>query len=252
MREGDVSTLWRLSAFERQRAGDAEAGLGVVSALGTTLMSELHELQRRRRDDDLLEVVAACLRQCQHALLVVRHQDLVWPLTLYPERGLYHVPRPLIGPLHEGNLDLRVMEVAPAVRRPPSRTLPQEAIEAQHFQPLPPLLWTLAQTVPRPFLLPEIAGRAAYRLAPDFVPEPTMAAGALGPALRRLRTTIVPLRAMARWHGMDLERAVRLVNGVYLLGGLMVLRTHPAARADIGGPTAWLQGWRQRLGTHRS
>jgi hypothetical protein len=35
---------------------------------------------------------------------------------------------------------------------------------------------------------------------------------------------------MARWPGMDRERAARLLNGVYLQRGLIVLRSHRRAR----------------------
>jgi hypothetical protein len=34
---------------------------------------------------------------------------------------------------------------------------------------------------------------------------------------------------MAQWPGFERERATRLLNGLYLQGGLMVSRTHPAA-----------------------
>jgi hypothetical protein len=43
---------------------------------------------------------------------------------------------------------------------------------------------------------------------------------------------------------MNIDRAVRMLNGLYLLSGLMVLRMHPAARAEptISRPGGWL-GW---------
>jgi hypothetical protein len=37
---------------------------------------------------------------------------------------------------------------------------------------------------------------------------------------------------MAAWPGMSAERASRLLNALYLVGGLMVMRTHPAARDE--------------------
>jgi hypothetical protein len=45
----------------------------------------------------------------------------------------------------------------------------------------------------------------------------------------RLKRDTTNLREMAQWPGFDPERAMRLLNGLYLQGGLMVSRTHPAA-----------------------
>jgi len=47
---------------------------------------------------------------------------------------------------------------------------------------------------------------------------------------------------IAAWHGMDRERAIRLLNGVYLQGGLMVLRTAHAARTT-SNPIDRLRDW---------
>jgi hypothetical protein len=45
---------------------------------------------------------------------------------------------------------------------------------------------------------------------------------------------------------MNIDRAVRMLNGLYLLSGLMVLRMHPAARAEPSTrPSGWL-GWIRR------
>jgi len=43
---------------------------------------------------------------------------------------------------------------------------------------------------------------------------------------------------------MDRERAARLLNGVYLQGGLMVLRTHTAARDSASGGERLRNWWR--------
>jgi hypothetical protein len=39
---------------------------------------------------------------------------------------------------------------------------------------------------------------------------------------------------------MNIDRAVRMLNGMYLLSGLMVLRMHPAARKE---PSTQSSGW---------
>ena len=43
----------------------------------------------------------------------------------------------------------------------------------------------------------------------------------------------------------DRDRATRLLNSIYLQGGLMVLRTHHAAR-DNQTQVGWLRGWLKR------
>jgi hypothetical protein len=39
---------------------------------------------------------------------------------------------------------------------------------------------------------------------------------------------------VAGWPGMTVERASRLLNALYLTGGLMITRSHPAARDEPG------------------
>jgi hypothetical protein len=101
----------------------------------------------------------------------------------------------------------------------------------EHYRPLKPLLWGLALNGPRSALLAEIGGHAAYRSTVSKEGRP-FAAGALGPAAERLRNESASLRDMAAWPGMSAERASRLLNALYLVGGLMVMRTHPAARDE--------------------
>jgi hypothetical protein len=76
----------------------------------------------------------------------------------------------------------------------------------------------------------------------EFEPDEAARAGAMGPALHRLRSEIASLPDIAGWPGMNRERAARLLNGVYLQGGLMVLRTHHAARDPAAGSER-LRGW---------
>ena len=44
------------------------------------------------------------------------------------------------------------------------------------------------------------------------------------------------LREIATWPGFDRERAMRMLNGLYLHAALMVSRTHPAAINDDWQP----------------
>jgi len=67
------------------------------------------------------------------------------------------------------------------------------------------------------------------------MPPPELSApGALQPAIDRLRRETASLRAIAGWPGMDVERASRLVNALYLAGSLMVTRTAASARTEPG------------------
>lgn len=247
VRDFEDSTLWRVSAYERMRAQTGDSGFARLSGESTlpqTLAAELSQLQRAQASGDALEVVAACIRHRDSALLLVRHRELVWPLTLFPRDNLYHLPRSIIESLEQGARDLKVMSVEPPGLRPPGHVMHERIAASPGYRPLPLLLWTLALHAPRETLLDDIAGRAAYRLVSDFSPETGALSGALGPALKRLRGEIASLADMAGWPGMSRERAARLLNGVYLQGGLMVLRTHNAARHGAGGSERLRQWWR--------
>jgi hypothetical protein len=245
MRELDDSTLWRISAFEHMREETGTSGfasLGQRSVLSTTLNADLSQLRHEGRSDDVLVALSACLRHRESALLLLQHRGMVWPLSLFPRQDLYHLPRPILPTLAEGRRDLAVISIEPPGLRPPTATTPLAGDAGPGFRALAPLLWALALHAPHAGLLQAIAGRAAYRLAPDFRPELSVLAGALGPALQRLRSQAASLDQIARWPGMDAERAVRLLNGAYLRGGLMVLRHHPAAR-DATPSRTGLRAW---------
>jgi hypothetical protein len=94
---------------------------------------------------------------------------------------------------------------------------------------------------PRAELLSEIAGNVAYRVSANFIDDGIKLAGALSPVLRRLRNEIVTLDQIASWPGMDRERAARVLNGVYLQGGLIVVRSHRPAHSRSSHLLGW---WR--------
>jgi hypothetical protein len=208
-------------------------------------MAELSHLERSRREDDALEVVAACMRQGESALLLLHHQELVWPLTLFPRHHIYHLRRSIVETMQGSGKDLRVIGVEPPGLRPPGDPTHERIGDSASYRPLPPLLWALAMHAPRAELLADIAGRAAYRLAAGFDAGAGHVSGALGAALRRMRGESAALAEIARWPGMDRARATRLLNAVYLQGGLMVLRTHPQAREAASGIDR-LRDWLRR------
>lgn len=233
MRDFDDSTLWRISAYERFRAENGHSGfahLNGSAVLPTTLASELTALENKHLSGDVIEVLAACIRKRESALILLRHRDLLWPLTVFPRNSLYHLPRPIIDALDDGNRDMEVMALEPPGLRPPGHAMHERIADGSGYLPLAPLLWALALKAPRARLLDDIAGRVAYRVSADFLDDGITLAGALSPALRRLRLEIATLDQIARWPGMDKERAARVLNGVYLQGGLIVLRSHRLAQ----------------------
>jgi hypothetical protein len=243
MPEFDDSTLWRISAYERFREENGHSGFAALNGrtiVPTTLAAELTTLENRRRSGDVVDVLAACIRKRESALILLRHLDLVWPLTVFPQHGLYHLPRPIIDALDDGNRGMKVLAVEPPGLRPPGHAMSERITDLQNYRPLPPLLWALAMKAPQVNLLDDIAGSVAYRVSADFIDDGITLAGALSPVLRRLRLEIATLDQIARWPGMDAERTGRLLNGVYLQGGLIVLRSHRLARQ---GGASRLMGW---------
>ena len=116
--------------------------------------------------------------------------------------------------------------------RPPGHWMHERIAQATHYRPLAPLLWSLALAGPRATLLSEIAGTAAYRATRNPADEGLATPGALRSAAERLRRETVSLRTIAGWPGMSVERASRLLNGLYLVSALLATRGHPAARTE--------------------
>ena len=246
MRDFEESTLWRVSEFERIRQETGSSGYmmldGQPTSLSSTLMSELRVLERRRAGNDVLEVVAACVRHREPALLYLRHEELVWPVTLFPAQMLYHSPRDMAEATPEGLAGMKLISLDPPGVRVPGQWMFEPGGRDACYRPLVQMLWSLALKGPRPDLLDELAGPAAYRLMHSRLPEGVAAPGALGSAIERLRRESVSLKTIAGWPGMSVERAGRLLNGLYLASELMITRSHPAARESSA---RGLFGWRR-------
>jgi hypothetical protein len=237
MRDFDDSSLWRISDYERMRMNTGTSGymkLEGPTVLPTTLMAELHRLDERNAADDALEVMAACMRQRESALLYLQHGQYVWPVTLFPLQMLYHSPREMAPTTVERLDDLKLINIEPPGVRPPGHWMYERVGQAAHYRPLLPLLWLVALRGPRRGLLSEIGGTAAYRAIKDPATENLIAPGALGPSVQRLRRDAASLRDIASWPGMSVERASRLINALYLAQCLMMTRTNPAARSATG------------------
>jgi hypothetical protein len=245
MRDFDDSTLWRISAFERMRRETGTTGFNRLEGptlLPTTLLADLQRLEFDGTDGDALEVIAACMRHREPALVYLQNGELVWPVTLFPREGVYHSPRDVLQAPAAGLAQLKVLATEPPGVRAPGHWMHERIGQTEHYRALAPLLWQFALQGPRRALLSEIDGTAAYRVVFASSAEQLMAPGALGPAVERLRRTTASLREIASWPGMSLERASRLLNALYLASSLMVTHSHPSARR---APGAGLFGWRK-------
>ncbi len=224
--------LLRVSEFQRRqtetaRGEDTGAGSTRLSSLNPSLLQDLLRFDAPKRAGvglELIEVMAAAVRHGRDLLLHMEHELRVFPLTVFPVQRQVHAPlnqqQLLALPLHQ----LRVLHVEPA------RLHPDDEPDAR--SPLGLLLWELALRGSRDELLPEIAGSAAYRIAPGLDLERLDLTGSLAAAVLRLRVQACNVREMATWPGFDRERAMRLLNALYLQAGLIVSRTHPAANND--------------------
>jgi len=243
MRDFEDSTLWRISAFERVRRETGSSGfvrLSGPTVLPTTLLADLRRLDADPVSNDALEVIAACLRHREPALLCLKIGELVWPVTLFPNEQLYHSPRDMAQASLSGLSTFQLLTAEPPGVRPPGHGMHERVADPAHYRPLQPLLWLLALSGPRRTLLSDIVGPAAYRLVSGSSSgERPHAPGALGSALERLQNESVLLRDIAQWPGMSMERASRLLNGLYLCSSLLVTRTHPRARSQDDQRGGW-------------
>lgn len=225
--------LKHVSEFEQDTSPaaaptDAQAGSTRLSALNPSLVQDLQRFESAQRPGgglDALEVLAAALRHGRALRVHLELEYRVIPLTVRPLEQRLECPLQLPQLLELRLPDLRVLRVEPA----PLFADPPVAADAGGATPLAVLLWELALRGSHGTLLPEIAGAAAYRVPPGGDLQALGIGGSLAAAVNRLRRQITPLREIASWPGFDLERATRLLNGLYLQSALMVSRTHPAA-----------------------
>jgi hypothetical protein len=229
--------LMRASAFRRYldesvRSTEPDSLSPRLSTLSPSLLDDLMRFEQQGRQSGVLEVVAACIRHARNLLIHLQAADRVVPLTIFPVEHLVHCPMSseqfMALPLGE----LSVLHVEIAVLRPPGDRQSAMVGEAQHYSPLAPMLWELALRGSRDELLPEIGGPAAYRISPGLNLRILDLSGSLAVAVSRLRRNTSNLRDISQWPGFDRERAMRLLNGLYLQAGLMVSRTHPAATSE--------------------
>ena len=240
--------LMRVSAFQRYlddlvRVGSVDANSTRLSSLSPSLMQDLERFERDGKQSELLDVLAACLRHGAPLTVNLQWTDRVVPLTLFPAERLVHCPVPMPQFLTSRLSELQVLQVEPAMLRAPGHREHALVGEVQLYSPLAPLLWEMALRGSRERLLPEIAGTAAYRVAPGVNLRGLEMPSILGVAVDRLRRRTCNLREVSEWPGLDRERAMRLLNALYLQGGLIVSRMHPAASS----PDGWLRARSTRI-----
>lgn len=230
----DAPDLMRVSAFQRYLESahsqlGADTGSTRLTLLGPSLMQDLMRFEKEGRPTELLEVLAACVRHGRSLLIHLQTDDRVIALTVFPTDWLVHCQMPMAQFLESPLGELRVLHLEPPVMRAPGERQRTCLTDAASLSPLGPLLWELALRGGRGELLPEIAGNAAYRISPGMDLRALRLGGTLGSAVARLQRQTCSLREIELWPGFDRERAMRMLNGLYLQAGLMVSRTHPAA-----------------------
>jgi len=242
---GEAADLMGVSAFRRYLASSLAtrtphtAGTGTGTGTATRLTSLnpslMQDLQRFERNDgggtslQALEVFAAALRHGRWLRIHVRHESRVLPLTVFPAENQVHSPLPMAQLLVSRWLDMQVLHVEPAQLVPLGDRDEARSGEPHLYSPLGPLLWELALRGTREDLLPEIAGVAAYRIAPAADLSALHLSGSLAAAVARLQRETTNLANIASWPGFDHSRATRMLNGLYLQAALMISRSHPAA-----------------------
>lgn len=229
--EEHSSTIWQVSSFDRLHEA-AMRGHERPTIVSSTLMAEIDALEKRQEASDALEVLAACLRLQEPALVYLRFAELVWPVTVFPAQMIYHAPRPLTEAPEQSLTRVTAMAIEPAAVRPPGHPMSNRVAADDSYYSLAPALWRLALHGPRGRILNEIGGTAAYRVLRNPKVDDLPLPGALGPAAERLRREPASLKQIAGWPGMSLERASRLLNALYLGSNLLVSRSTAGARAD--------------------
>ena len=202
------------------------------TALGSLSPSLLQDLQRfdpGSPQRELLEVLAACLRHTQALAVALDGPRGPLTLNLFPLDSMMHCALS-IDELLDSDLALqRVTGVRPASLQPPVNALLKRLEGQRGYVPLRPLLWLTALYGARDKLLPELAGQAAYRVAPSLKLAGLDVPGAMQRCIVQLRRQTSNLGEIARWQGIGSGRAMRLLNALYLQAGLIVSRSHPAA-----------------------
>jgi hypothetical protein len=240
----DDTVPWPL----QERHADSGWSDSLMDAHAASVLSPdmLDALRRLATDggSELLEVVALCLRLKEPMLLTIAVGGWAWPITLYPEHGLYRAPIDWTRAPPQDLARARLLDCEPALLAPPRLAGRQRGTPPNHY-PLAGLTWTLALLGPRTTPLRMLARTERFRTTMRTTPpaatheaaEPGWRLpGALGSAVARLAGSSASLGEVARWPGLDRARASRLLNGLFLDERLILIDA-PAQRGDTA--SAW-------------
>lgn len=200
-----------------------------LHSLSPSLMQDLLRFDERKPQRELLEVLAAGVRHTQPLAIGVDWQRQSLTLSIFPTNRLVHCPMAMADFLATDLASLQVRQVQPATLRPPGSAEPTRIGNPALYAPLGPLLWAVALRGSRDALLPELAGQAAYRVAPGITLSGLDVPGAMAACISRLQRQTSNLREIASWQLIGPLQATRLLNALYLQAGLIVSRSHPAA-----------------------
>lgn len=208
-----------------------------LTTLSPSLLADLDRFDRRPEGADPLEVLAACVRHARPLVVFLEIAGRVLPLRLFPSAGLYACPADLPG-LPEAHLRLlRVARVEPGMAYKAASAVDAGAA-SERTGALALLSWQIAMRGRRFELLPEITGRACYRVSRSLSLDGLPIDDAAADLLRRMRQDRLALDDMAALPGIGFQRACRLLNAVYLQAGLITLRVSPGSRQPRGRPDA--------------
>lgn len=214
------------------RGGDAaDSGATSLSSLSPSLLQDLMRFEKHDGDRrELLEVLAAGVRHTQALAIRLESPGQELTLSVFPNDGMVHCQQPVAEFLAGDLARVQVLTVQPALSRPPrDAALLARMGDTLGYAPLGPVLWAVALTGARSALLPELAGQAAYRVAPGVNLGGLAMPSVLSACVARLRRQTSNLREIADWPGISREGAMRLLNALYLQSALIVSRSHPAA-----------------------
>ena len=200
-----------------------------LSSLSPSLLQDLQRFHPSSPQRELLEVLAACIRHTQALALDLDGPHGRFTLSVFPLDSMMHCALALDELLDGGLADLQVLQVRPASLQPPAQALLQALNGQPGYLPLRPMLWLTALYGNRESLLPELAGKAAYRVSPSLVLDGLDVPGAMAACITQLRRQTSNLAEVARWQDIGAARAMRLLNALYLQAGLIISRSHPAA-----------------------
>ena len=213
----------------RPELNQFEAAHTALNSLTPSLLQDLLRFEPGNPQRELLEVLAAGVRHTQPLAIGLASEQQSLTLTMFPTDRLVHCPMPMTQFLASNLEILQVREVQPARLRPPGSNEQYRVGKPAHYAALGPLLWAVALRGSRETLLPELAGPAAYRVSPGISLSGLDVPGAMAACITRLRRHTCNLREISAWQDIGLQRAMRLLNALYLQSGLIVSRSHPAA-----------------------